>query len=83
MTSAKKKTEDAISQLRAIGFDPSVPPADAVAKLASLRTDSNQIAVARALGQIVAPEAAAMLASMEVGTSGELRREIRRSLFRL
>jgi hypothetical protein len=83
MTSAKKQTEDAISQLREIGFDPGVPAADAVAKLASLRAGSNQIAIARALGQIAAPEAAAMLASMELGTSGELRREIRRSLFRL
>jgi hypothetical protein len=83
MTPAKKKTEDSISQLRELGFDLSVSSTDAVAKLASLRTDSNQIAVARVLGQIAAPEAAAMLASMEVGTSGELRREIRRALFRL
>ena len=83
MTSAKQKTEDSISQLRELGFDPSAAPADAVAKLASLRTDANNTAIARALGQIAAPEAAAMLAEMEVGTSGGLRREIRRSLFRL
>ncbi|MBV8053780.1 MAG: hypothetical protein JO071_00900 [Deltaproteobacteria bacterium] len=78
-----KQTETSISQLRELGFDPSAPPADAVAKLASLRTGANQIAIARVLGQIAAPEAAAMLAEMEVGTSGRLRREIRRSLFRL
>jgi len=83
MTSAKQKTEDSISQLRGLGFDPSASPADAIAKLGSLRTDANNIAIARALGQIAAPEAAAMLAEMEVGTSGGLRREIRRSLFRL
>ena len=83
MTSVKKKTENAISQLGEMGFDPSAAPAEAVAKLAALTTDSNQIAVARALGHITAPEAAAMLAKMEIGTSGELRREIRRALFRL
>jgi len=78
-----KETETSISQLRELGFDPSTPPADAVAKLASLRPSANDIAIAHALGQIAAPEAAAMLAEMEVGTSGRLRREIRRSLFRL
>ena len=78
-----KETETSISQLRELGFDPSTPPADAVAKLASLRPTANDIAIAHALGQIAAPEAAAMLAEMEVGTSGRLRREIRRSLFRL
>jgi hypothetical protein len=78
-----KQIETSISQLREFGFDPGAPPADAVAKLASLRTSANDIAIARALGQIAATEAAAMLAEMEVGTSGGLRREIRRSLFRL
>jgi hypothetical protein len=78
-----KQIETSISQLRELGFDPGASPADAVAKLASLRTSANDIAIARALGQIAAPEAAAMLAEMEVGTSGGLRREIRRSLFRL
>ena len=79
----EKQIEPAISQLRELGFDPGAPPADAVAKLASLRTSENDLAIARVLGQIAAPEAAAMLAEMEVGTSGGLRREIRRSLFRL
>ncbi len=78
-----RQTETSILQLRELGFDPGAPPAEAVAKLASLRTSANDIAIARALGQIAAPEAAAMLAEMEIGTSGELRREIRRSLFRL
>ncbi len=66
-------------------FAPSVATAtpDAVAKLASIRASANDIAIARALGEIVAPEAAAMLAEMEVGATGALRREIRRSLFRL
>jgi hypothetical protein len=78
-----KQTETSISQLRELGFDPSAPPAEAVAKLASLRTSANDIAIARALGQIAAPEAAALLTEMEIGTSGGLRREIRRALFRL
>jgi hypothetical protein len=83
MTSAKQKTEDSVSQLRELGFDPNAAPADAISKLASLRTEANDIAIARVLGQIATPEAAAMLAEMEVGTTGGLRREIRRSLFRL
>jgi hypothetical protein len=78
-----KQAETSISQLRELGFDPGAPPADAVAQLASLRTSANAIGIAHALGQIAAPEAAAMLAEMEIGTSGALRREIRRSLFRL
>jgi hypothetical protein len=78
-----KETENSISQLREHGFNPAAPATEAVAKLASLRTDANGIAIARALGQIAAPEAAAMLAEMEAGTSGGLRREIRRALFRL
>jgi hypothetical protein len=78
-----KPTETSLVNLRELGFDPGAPPADAVAKLASLRTRANDIAVARVLGQIHAPEAAAMLAGMEAGSSGGLRREIRRSLYRL
>jgi hypothetical protein len=80
---AAKQADPSISELRELGFDPDAAPADAVARLASLRTSASDIAIARALGQIAAPEAAAMLAEMEAGTSGGLRREIRRSLFRL
>jgi hypothetical protein len=82
MASAKE-TETSISKLRELGFSPAAPPGDAVAKLASLRGNADDLAIARALGELVAPEAAAMLAEMEVGTRGVLRREIRRSLFRL
>lgn len=82
MTSAKQ-TENPLTQLRELGIDPDTPPAEAVAKLASLRTGENDTEIARALGQIVIPEAAAMLAEMEVGTTGGRRREIRRALFRL
>jgi hypothetical protein len=82
MTPAKQ-TETSLSQLSELGVDPAASPAEAVAKLASLRMSTNQIEIARALGHLAAPEAAAILAEMEVGTSGALRREIRRSLFRL
>jgi hypothetical protein len=82
MTSAKQ-TDASLAQLRGLGFDPTTSPTEAIAKLSSLRTDENRIAIAHALGQIAAPEAAEMLAEMELGSSGVLRREIRRSLFRL
>ncbi len=82
MTSAKQ-TDDSVAHLRELGFDPTAPPAQATAKLESLRSGANQVAIARALGQIAAPEAVALLAEMEMGSTGELRREIRRSLYRL
>ena len=68
-----------------MGFDPSAPPAEAVAKLRSMRLSGSagDAAIARALAEIAAPEAAAMLAEMEAGASGATRREIRRALFRL
>lgn len=67
------------------GFDPSLPPADAVAKLRELRARGgvSDLAVARALGVATDPASAAMLAEMEVGASGALRREVRRAMFRL
>jgi hypothetical protein len=80
---AAKQTDTSLAQLCEFGFDPAAPPVDAIAKLALLRTRANQIDIARVLGQIDAPGAAAMLAEMEAGSSGALRREIRRSLFRL
>jgi hypothetical protein len=80
---AANVADTSIAQLRELGFDPDAPPAEAIAKLGSLRTPANELAIARALGQVPVPEAAAMLAEMEIGTTGGLRREIRRSLFRL
>ncbi len=81
--SISKPTDKSLAQLRERGFDPAAPPAEAVAKLSSLRADDTLIAIAQALGQIAAPEAAALLTEMEAGSSGALRREIRRALFRL
>ncbi len=80
---ATEHLEDA--SLRAAGFDPSAPAADALARLNELRAAPGvtEGAVARALGAIASPQAAAMLAAMEARASGVLRREVRRSLFRL
>ena len=47
------------------------------------RPDISSAAIARALGAVNDAGAAAMLAEMEVGAAGSLRREIRRALFRL
>src|SRR6202140_4203138 len=75
--------EDA--QLREAGFDPAASPAEALARLEELRAAPGVSAgaIARALGAIANAESAAMLAEMEAGVSGALRREVRRALFRL
>jgi hypothetical protein len=76
---------DDADALAAAGFDPSAPAAKALAKLRELRANSEipSIAIARALGNVVDGGAAAMLAEMEGAAAGPLRREIRRSLFKL
>jgi len=67
------------------GFEPALAPAEAIAKLRELgaREDIPRAAIARALGAVIDAGAAQMLAEMEIGASGPLRREIRRALFRL
>ncbi len=67
------------------GFDPAAAPADAIAKLRELRGKPGvtDLAIARALGMIADPAAAAMLAEMEAGASGAMRREVRRALYKL
>ena len=83
MTHTDIEHEDA--SLRAAGFDPAAPPAEALTRLGELRSAPGVSAgaVARALGAIASPEAAAMLAAMEAGASGAARREVRRALYRL
>src|SRR6266436_9614337 len=83
MTHSDAEREDA--NLRAAGFDPAAPPAEAVARLGEMRAAPGVSpgAIARALGAIASAEAAAMLAAMEAGASGALRRQVRRALFRL
>jgi hypothetical protein len=75
--------EDA--KLSEASFDPALAPAEAIAKLRELsaRPDISPAAIARALGSVNDAGAAAMLAEMEHGASGSIRREIRRALFRL
>jgi hypothetical protein len=73
------------TKLLEAGFDPAAAPADVIAKLRDLRGKPGvtDIAVARALGMIADPAAAAMLAEMEAGASGAMRREVRRALYKL
>jgi hypothetical protein len=79
------ETEQEDARLKAAGYDPGVAPADAVARLRALRNAPGVTpgAVARALGAIATPEAAASLAEMEHAAAGAARREVRRALFRL
>ena len=67
------------------GYDPAAAPIDAIAKLRELRgmPGVTDLAIARALGIIADPAAAAMLAEMEAGASGAMRREVRRALYKL
>ncbi len=71
------------TKLREMGFDPAAPAPQALARIAELRGKVDEAALARALGDIGDPGAAEMLSAMEGQASGALRREIRRSLFRL
>jgi hypothetical protein len=73
------------TKLLEAGFDPAAAPADAIAKLRELRGQPGvtDLATARALGGIADPLAAAMLAEMEAGASGAIRREVRRALYKL
>jgi hypothetical protein len=72
-------------KLRKAGFNPAADPEDALRMLATLRGQAavTDAAIARALGAVRSAGAANMLGAMEHGASGPLRREIRRSLFRL
>ena len=73
------------SKLIEAGFDPSLAPADAIAKLRELRGNPGitDLAIARALGAIADAGAAAMLVAMEAGATGAIRREVRRALYKL
>ena len=73
------------TKLSAAGFDPALPPAEALAKLRELRETGaiSETSIARGLGRILDVAAAAMLAQMEENAGGALRREIRRSLYKL
>jgi len=70
--------------LKELAIDPSEPD-QAVEKLRLLRSSegADDSKIAAAAGQIASPGAAQLLAEMETGASGALRREIRRALFKL
>jgi hypothetical protein len=72
-------------QLGELGLDAAAPADAALARLAELRKSAqvSNVAIARALAKIEHPGAAAMLAEMEAGAGGVLRREVRRALFKL
>ena len=73
------------TKLLEAGFDPALAPAEAIAKLRALRGKPGvaDVAVARALGTIADPDAAAMLIEMEANAAGVTRREVRRALYKL
>jgi hypothetical protein len=89
MTSAKEISSKDIggedAKLRAAGFDPAATPADAIAKLETLRGAAgvSDAAIVRALTTIATAESAAMLLRMETHAAGAPRREVRRALFKL
>lgn len=79
----RKSVDPDDAALAAAGFDAHAPTADALKKLAEIRPSVGDAAFARGLGDIADPAAAAILAGMETSAAGALRREIRRSLFKL
>jgi hypothetical protein len=83
--SNSRETNPEDTKLIEAGFDATFEPADAIAKLRELKGKPGvaDLAIARALGAIADAQAAAMLAEMEAGATGALRREIRRALYKL
>lgn len=79
----QKSVDPDDTALAAAGFDAHAPAAEALEKLAQIRASVGDAAFARGLGNIAAPAAAEILAGMETFAAGVLRREIRRSLFKL
>ncbi len=80
-----KRPNQGILSLHTPGFNPDAPPAESIVRLGELLAsgEASGVAIARALGNVRDARAAEMLIEMERGASGELRREVRRSLFRL
>ena len=83
--SNSRETNPDDAKLIAAGFDPALAPAGALAKIRELKGKPGIAdgAIARALGKIADAGAAAMLVEMEAGAVGELRREVRRALYKL
>ncbi len=83
--SNSRETNPDDAKLIEAGFDPALAPAAALAKIRELKGKPGIAdgAIARALGKIADAGAAAMLVEMEAGAAGELRREVRRALYKL
>ncbi len=83
--SNSRETNPDDAKLIEAGFDPALAPAAAIAKLRELKGKPGIAdgAIARALGRIADPGASAMLIEMEAGAAGEIRREVRRALYKL
>jgi hypothetical protein len=77
--------DESETKLLEAGFDPALEPADAIARLSDLRGTPGvpEVAIARALGRIADPRAAAMLTEMQAGATGATRREVRRAMYKL
>lgn len=85
MANPKKDIDNSEARLRAMGFDPGAPIPERIAKLRELRStaDADDLAIARALGDIDDAAAGELLVAMEANATGALRREIRRALYKL
>ncbi|MGO8802458.1 hypothetical protein [Candidatus Binatus sp.] len=83
--SNSRETNPDDAKLIEAGFGPALAPAAALAKIRELKGKPGIAdgAIARALGKIADAGAAAMLVEMEAGAAGELRREVRRALYKL
>jgi len=84
LSSSRETNPDDLKLIEA-GFDAALAPADALAKIRELKGSAGIAdgAIARALGKIADAGAAAMLAEMEAGAAGAIRREVRRALYKL
>ncbi len=81
--SSVKPSDPIDASLAAAGFDAAAPAAEALAKLAEIRPSIGDIAYARGLGTVSDTTSAAILSELGASASGPIRREIRRSLFKL
>ena len=85
MANPKKDLDSGDLRLREQGFDPAAPIPERIAKLRELRGKSadDDPAIGKALGEITDPGAGELLVEMESNATGALRREIRRSIYKL
>ncbi len=85
MANPKKDLNPYLTRLHELGFDPTAPIPDRIAKLRELRATAgvDDLAIAKALGEINDSGAGELLVVMESNATGALRREIRRAIYKL